>query len=449
MSAAAGSVARDGAGAARCALTVVLPSYDEAGNVAEMVRRLDAALAPGVGGGTGHRDDAGSGPHRRPEVLYVDDSRDDTPARVREAATTARHVDVRVIHRDRPVGGLAGAVTTGLAAARGEVVVVMDADLQHPPESVPLLLEAMAGRGVDVVVASRYVPGGSSAGLDGVARTLVSRSSTALAKALFPRRLAGCTDPMTGFFAVRASAVDPGALRPSGFKILLELLASHRLGVAEVPLVFGERLAGDSKASAGRGAEYVAQLARLRWAGWGGLGGAGLRRLVGFGAIGALGTVANLAIFAGLLAVSVNYVVASLVAAELTIAGNFVLQEATVFRSLAAESAMGPGRRAAGWALVNNAELGVRTLALVVMVSFLGAAELPAQAGLIAVAFVARYAISRRFLYRARRSSLPPGAAGVVAAALEVLPEQRVTVGAELDLTALERARGRTVPRAG
>lgn len=371
-------------------------------------------------------------------MLYVDDSRDDTPERVREAAATARHVDVRVIHRERPVGGLSGAVTTGLAAARGEVVVVMDADLQHPPESVPLLLETLVGQGVDVVVASRYVPGGSCAGLDGVGRTLVSRSSTALARALSPHRLAGCTDPMTGFFAVRAAAVDLGALRPSGFKILLELLALHRLSVAEVPLVFGERLVGDSKASAGRGAEYLAQLVRLRWGSLGGRHGAGLRRLVGFGAIGALGTVANLVIFAGLLSLSVNYVVASLVAAELTIAGNFALQEATVFRSLAAESAMGLGRRAAGWALVNNAELGVRTLALVALVSGLGAAEVPAQAGLIAVAFVARYAISRRFLYRARGSSRTTPVGEAVASAVEGLPEQRVAAGADLDLTTLE-----------
>ena len=439
------TAALDAAPAVRRAptLTVLLPSFNEAGNVAEMVRRLDAALAPA--GGRGGEDGDGHGEGHRPEVLYVDDSRDDTPERVREAAATARHVDVRVIHRDAPVGGLAGAVTTGLAAARGEVVVVMDADLQHPPESVPHLVAAMGSTArPDVVVASRYVPGGSCAGLDGLARTVVSRSSTALAKAFFPRRLRGCTDPMTGFFAVRTASVDLAALRPSGFKILLELLACRPMRLAEVPLVFGERFAGDSKASAARGLEYVAQLARLRWRGW---AGTGLARLVGFGAIGALGTLANLAIFAGLLSVSVNYVVASVVAAELTIAGNFALQEATVFRSLAGSSAMGLGRRALGWVLVNNAELVVRTLALVGLVSVLGAAEVPAQAGLIAVAFAARYAISRRFLYRARDVPDPVPATQVLSAALQSLPEQQAAAELELDLTALEPTQERVGQR--
>jgi len=121
-------------------VTVVIPSYNEAENVGELIGRLDTAFAQQD---TGHR--TGDVPHHvtdpsaRPEVLYVDDSTDDTPARVREAAAHARHLDVRVLHRDEPTGGLAGS-----------------------------------------------------------GREWASAASTLVARWLFPRRLRGCTDPMTG-----------------------------------------------------------------------------------------------------------------------------------------------------------------------------------------------------------------------------------------------------------
>jgi dolichol-phosphate mannosyltransferase len=139
---------------------------------------------------------------------------------------------------------------------------VMDGDLQHPPEIVPQLLARIEG-GADLAVASRYMPGGSRAGLDGSIRNLVSRSCTLLAQGVFPeaRRT---TDPLSGFFCCRTAAIKGLELKPRGFKILLELLVcAPRLRVADVPFAFAARLAGESKASTRQGILFLGHLASL------------------------------------------------------------------------------------------------------------------------------------------------------------------------------------------
>lgn len=224
--------------------TVIVPTRNEAFNVTPLLDRL-LPLHP-------------------QQVLFVDDSSDDTPQVI------AAYGDERVSCLHRPpherTGGLGGAVTTGMRAAHGAWYVVMDGDLQHPPEVVPQLLAAGARTGADVVVASRHVTGGSTGGLDGLYRQLASRAGTQVARVLFPRRLRACTDPMSGFFAVRASAVDVDRLRPDGFKILLEVLlsASRPLTVAEVGFTFADRHAGESKAALREGLLLGRRLLALR-----------------------------------------------------------------------------------------------------------------------------------------------------------------------------------------
>ena len=209
-------------------LTVIVPTFNEAPNIVELVRRVDDAI--------GDLD---------AEILFVDDSDDQTPDVIEEAALTSR-TPVRLLHRSDPVGGLSGAVVEGLAMSRSDWCLVMDGDLQHPPEMIPVLLETGCATGADVVVASRHIGGGSNRGLSGWSRKLVSNGSIALTRAMFPARLRDCTDPMTGFFAVRRQSVDVRRLHPQGFKILLEILARNRLRVVEEPFIFGERHAGES-----------------------------------------------------------------------------------------------------------------------------------------------------------------------------------------------------------
>jgi dolichol-phosphate mannosyltransferase len=360
-------------------VTVVVPTYNEGPNVAELVRRLEGALA-GL----------------RAEVLFVDDSTDDTPAVVTRVAA-ASALPVRLLHRDAPTGGLSGAVVEGLQGARGQWAVVMDGDLQHPPEMVPVLLERGRAGGADVVVASRYVGRGDAGGLSGWRRRTVSKVSGLLARSMFPVRLRDVTDPMTGFFAVRSGVVEPALLRPRGFKILLEILARQRLVVAEEPFIFGERYAGRSKATLANGVRYLEQLAMLRFG-----------RLSPFALIGAFGAVLNLAILAGLQATGVHYLPAVIAANIITIVGNFLLQERFVFGDLRHEGRHGFWGRFAQSFSFNGTEALVRTLLLVWIVESAWPYPELVQAGLILVAFLVRFVFHAQVVYRPQRTTPPP-----------------------------------------
>jgi dolichol-phosphate mannosyltransferase len=232
------------------AVTVVVPTCCEAANVVELVGRLECALTAGF------------------EIVFVDDSSDETPAVIRETSRSAA-IPIRLIHRlpDRRGDGLSGAVVEGLRAAQARHVCVMDGDLQHPPEVLPYLLRRGVEDDLDIVVASRRRDGWGTSNL-GPGRASLSAVSTFAARALFPWRLRAVSDPMSGFFLVRRDAVELDRLHPRGFKILLELLLRNPgLRVGEVPFQFGRRYAGESKASLGQGLVYLHQLAALRSAG--------------------------------------------------------------------------------------------------------------------------------------------------------------------------------------
>src|SRR5919108_642949 len=261
-------------------VSVVVPTKNEAANVAPLLERLSGVLPPSD-----------------LEVIFVDDSSDVTPAAVREASRRAVNA-VTLIHRppENRGDGLAGAVVEGIRAARAPWICVIDGDLQHPPELIPELLQR-AQSDHDVVVASRYALNGH-VGTFGIGRSLVSRAATRAARLLFPRRLRGTTDPLSGFFLVRRSVIRPEVLRPRGFKILLEILVrTPGLKVSEVPFEFGARHAEQSKASAREGARYVRQLCSLR------LGPNGTT-FAAFGVVGASGLLVNMLAFAVLIRVA-------------------------------------------------------------------------------------------------------------------------------------------------
>jgi len=155
---------------ARPDLTVVVPTRGEAENIGPLVDRVTAA--------------AGT---RRVEIVFVDDSDDDTPDEILRRACSAR-IPVRMVHRDpaQRRGGLGGAVVEGLRTARAEWVVVMDGDLQHPPELAVRLADVGRTRALDLVVASRFVGGGDAHGLGSAARHTVSRGAAFVARSLFP-----------------------------------------------------------------------------------------------------------------------------------------------------------------------------------------------------------------------------------------------------------------------
>jgi len=191
----------------------------------------------------------------RTEIIFVDDSDDRTPELIAVGAR-ACPVHIRLVQRPPSArkGGLGSAVVIGARHARGDWVLVMDADLQHPPETAAMLARTSVRYNCDLVIGTRYAGDASADGLGGGRRMLVSSWSTRLLKSVFPRRLAMASDPLSGLFAFRKAAVDLDKLRPRGFKILLEIMVRNPVArITEVAYSFGPRYAGESKASFGRG----------------------------------------------------------------------------------------------------------------------------------------------------------------------------------------------------
>jgi dolichol-phosphate mannosyltransferase len=207
---------------------------------------------------------------------------------------------------------------------------------------------------------------------------------------------------MTGFFCLRRAAVDMDRLRPRGFKILLEILARHDLRVSEVPFVFGERLAGESKASWRNGAAFLHQMLSLR-----------MGRMSRFAAVGALGTAVTLLLLGALLAAGSHYLAAALIASVVTIIHNFLLQERFVYQDLRSGEHSWV-RRALTFGAFNTAEAIVRLPVLAGLVAGLGLHPVPAQASILATAFIVRFVFVTRVVYRplerGARAEDPPAA---------------------------------------
>lgn len=357
-------------------LTVVVPSLNECDNVAALVEGLEEVL---------NELDC--------EILYVDDSVDDTAVVVRRLALTS-DVKLRVLRRDEPRGGLAGAICDGLREANGTYVVVMEGALRHPPGLVPMLLRTAQSEQADLVVASRYCGQGDASGLSTSWRLPVSSMGRLLARSCFPRRVGRvCSDPTAGFFCVRRDAVDLDRLRPRGLKILLEILARHDLRVSEVPFIFGTPAVGQTRASWQNRVTFLRQLATLR-----------LGRLSRFAAVGALGAFVNLAVmWICMRMLGLHYLFAAALATEVSILHNFLVQERFVFGD------MRDGRhsftvRMAHFFAFNNAEMIVRMPVLALLVSGLGVLAVPAQALTIAAAFLLRFLWVTQVVYRPRPS---------------------------------------------
>jgi dolichol-phosphate mannosyltransferase len=193
------------------------------------------------------------------EILVVDDdSSDGTGAVVSAIAREDPRVRLLVRKGQR---GLSGAILYGWRHTDAAILGVMDADLQHPPELLPELFTAILA-GNDLAIGSRYIEGGRLGKWNPVRKFL----SVAAVWATWPIQRAGmrAKDPMTGFFMVRRECVDGIQFQPAGFKLLLEILVRGRLhSIKELPLSFGLRMQGASKANFKVGWDYAKLLARL------------------------------------------------------------------------------------------------------------------------------------------------------------------------------------------
>jgi dolichol-phosphate mannosyltransferase len=188
------------------------------------------------------------------EMVVVDDGSPDGTADIAERLGQTH--PVRVVRRPGKAG-LASAVLAGFAAARGDVLLVMDADLSHPPEVVPALLDAIAG-GADLAVGSRYVTGGGTMDWP-LTRRVVSRVACLMGSVLVPVR-----DSTSGFFAIRRAVIERVTLNPIGFKIGFEVMARGRYKKAvEVPYTFRDRELGKSKFGRREILQYLVQLGQV------------------------------------------------------------------------------------------------------------------------------------------------------------------------------------------
>ena len=335
-------------------LSVIVPTRNEAGNIHLLLTRIQNAFA-----GASSADAA-------LEVIFVDDSTDETPQVVDAAAKQFPDLHVHLIHREaeQRTDGLGGAVVTGLASALSPYACVMDADLQHPPELVPMLLKAAKEQQADLVVATRRSVQSEVVGLNR-SRNLLSRGLDLLARAFFPKALRGVSDPLTGFFLVRTKALALQSLHPKGFKILLEILVRNpNLRKAEVPFRFGMRFSGQSKASAMEAWRYMNLLLALRFNDQ-------FMRFAGFAFVGASGILVNsLVLYLGTERFHIYYLLSAALATVASTLWNFGLTESMIYRL--GPQAAGRLRRLGLFFVVNVLALALRTPMIYAMTSLLG-----------------------------------------------------------------------------
>lgn len=218
-------------------LLIIVPTYMEAENISFLAKELTKPLKG-----------------RDYEVLVIDDNSPDYTWK------KAKEAGFNVVVRPRKMG-LASAFIAGLEHAKGELIGVMDADLQHPPRVLPLMLNEVYN-GSDLVVASRYANGGKIEGWP-LHRRLISRVAIALAHLLLPKTRS-VQDPVSGFFLVRREVINGTPLKPQGFKILLEILAKGKYDkVTEVPYTFQARKSGKSKLGIREIWQYIKHLYKL------------------------------------------------------------------------------------------------------------------------------------------------------------------------------------------
>ena len=290
-------------------LAVIIPTFNEAANVEELLNRLTVALCDTVW-----------------EAIFVDDnSTDRTADIVRKFALSTPYI--RIIQR---IGrrGLSSAVIEGMLATSAPYFAVIDADLQHDERLLPNMLSFARSEGYDLVVASRYMEGGSAEGLNGESRYLSSRLGTRLTALVLTDRL---SDPMSGFFLVSRSPFENVVrdLSGLGFKILLDIVSSSpkSLRILELPYKFRERYAGDSKLDSAVLWQFVIMLLDKKF------GRIVPAKFILFAMVGTLGLLVHLAsLWVCLKLIEVPFVMSQTTATIVAMTSNYLLNNSVTHR---------------------------------------------------------------------------------------------------------------------
>ena len=353
-------------------VSIVVPTYREAANLRTLAGRVARVLtAAGIPW----------------ELVLVDDDSADGTEEI--AAELACGLPVRLHVRRETPRDLSLAVLDGFRVARYDRLVVMDADLSHPPERIPALLAALDE--CTVAVGSRYAPGGRLHASWGMRRRVLSRAATLLARPLGAGR-----DPMSGFFAIeRAALPDPSVLYPLGYKIALELIVRGGLRVREVPIAFRDRERGASKLDLCAQLAYLRHLHRLYLAKFG-----GAARVASFLAVGATGFVVDVACYLSLQAAGLDHRLARFLSFWPAVTWNWCMNRALTF----AERPRRPvGRQWRQFALTSLLGLAVNVGAYALLTSFvppLARHRLLALVVGVALGSVVNYLLANGYVYR-------------------------------------------------
>jgi dolichol-phosphate mannosyltransferase len=313
-------------------LSLVIPTYNEGHNIDRLLAHLSQLLDPLL--------------PQDYELIVVDDDSPDRTWQIAEGLRD-RYPQLQVIRRQQE-RGLSTAVIRGWQAASGEVLGVMDGDLQHPPEILARLLYEVK-QGADLAVASRHVEGGGVSTWS-IARRLLSRGAQVLGLVILPGVLGRLTDPMSGYFLVKRGAIAHRPLSPVGYKILIEVVGRGNIQqIGEVGYVFQERQAGASKVTWRQYRDYLHHLLRLRFSS-GRMGRLARRidfpigRFIRFGFVGLSGVVIDMGLLYLLHTVwGFALTRSAIFAAEFAILNNFFWNDRWTFRDLAKQQ-RSPGK---------------------------------------------------------------------------------------------------------
>ncbi|HEY3423542.1 MAG TPA: glycosyltransferase family 2 protein [Negativicutes bacterium] len=287
-------------------LSIVIPTFNERDNVCLITQRIRSIMQTQM---------------QPYEIIFVDDSRDDTPIVLEQLSR--EFSTVKYIHREHEKG-LASAVVQGFQFSQGQQIIVMDADLQHSPELIPLILKRLAT--ADVVIPSRFISGGSDGGLNEF-RKLVSWTARTIGR-LSIKRLRRVSDCTGGYFGINRTVIEGVQLNPIGWKILMEVLVKGNYQtVHEIPYSFIARDAGKSKMSLQEQWNFLRHIGRLVW------NSPEDRRFMGFCAIGSLGVVVNLIVLRLLLSFwHMDESMASVAASLLAMLHNFLWNDHLIWK---------------------------------------------------------------------------------------------------------------------
>ncbi|MCE4615308.1 MAG: glycosyltransferase family 2 protein [Desulfurococcales archaeon] len=350
-----------------CNLSVVIPTYNEKENIKLLLPRIIEVL-----------EDYSC---KDFEIIIVDDnSPDGTSDIVKELSNEDNRIKLIVRTNEK---GLATAVKEGLKQATRKYVIVMDADFQHPPELIPELYQT-ALEGYDIVVASRYIRGGGVEGWS-VIRLLASKAGCLIARMLV-RGARGVRDNMSGYFIVRKSSIDIDRLNPRGYKILLEILGRHRdIKITEIPYIFKNRLAGESKISTNTLVNFLVHIFNVS-------------EPLKFAAVGASGVLVNLGIMWFFLYYGLSKELSSLAGIEASIISNFLLNDSFTFQGRE-EKKYGFLARLLFYHLSSSVSAITTFLTMLLTTEYLGIHPVLGQFIGILLGFAANYLLSSRVIW--------------------------------------------------